>query len=611
VFNEPVKQKDMKRHAFILLLWVTSVAVNGQDKCDCPVTDTKTDWAQLLQSTDKNCQALGYELYAQLLLKEKKLDSAMICLENALKYYLYNKCSLSRQSGVYKQMAAVADNKADFPSSLSFNLKALELAEKENNGMERATLLLNIAQVFNRLKQSDKGIGYTRQSVPLVEKLNASVTKAELLNKITARYFFYFQDNQQPAYADTAEFYVKKALAVAEEVQNIKEQIIALTRLNAIYESRKEYKKALGFIDQALAMCIHGIHNRQLTTLYGDKGNLFRQMGDFREARRFADSCLYYCEAEKYPPLIANAWSLIYDIENEAGNYKDALFARNKEKHINDSLNSADRARTVNELEKKYNQAKNERTIHELAQQKQIWILIGVAGLLVALVIAFFLRQQSLKHKQRILETEQRLNRARMNPHFFFNALASLQSFAIRENDGQAIAVNLSKFSHIMRETLESTYKEYVTVEQEIDFLREYLDVQKIRFPQKFSFSIEADPELETDEVQIPAMIIQPFVENSVEHGFNGICYTGEIRVHFSKQNKELLILIEDNGKGLVSDTSEKEGHVSRASQIIRDRIYLLNLKLRTKASFSIDNGNGQQGVQVKIHLPLLYKEDI
>ena len=234
-----------------------------------------------------------------------------------------------------------------------------------------------------------------------------------------------------------------------------------------------------------------------------------------------------------------------------------------------------------------------------------------MAALLVALVIAFFLRQQSLKHKQKILETEQRLNRARMNPHFFFNALASLQSFAIRENDGQAIAVNLSKFSHIMRETLESTYKEYVTVEQEIDFLREYLDVQKIRFPQKFSFTVEADPELETDEVQIPAMIIQPFVENSVEHGFNGISYPGEIRVHFSKREKELLILITDNGKGLVTGTSEKEGHVSRASQIIRDRIYLLNLKLRTKASFSIDHVDGQRGVQVKIHLPLLYKEDI
>lgn len=600
----------MRLFVLFMICCITGI-VHGQSRCDCNLAGDSASWQALLRSVDKNCQALGYEIRAQEFMKDKKLDSAMLFLENALNYYLYSQCPASRQTAVYKQMAAVAENKADFPGSLSYSLKALELAEKDKNEIEQASLLLNIAQVFNRLKQSDKGIEYTRQSVPLVGKLNSSVTKAELLNKITARYFYYFQDIQQPAYADTAELYVKMALAVAKEVNNIKEQIIALTRLNAIYESRGAYKEALGFIDQALAMCIHGVHNRQFTTLYGDKGNLLRRLGNFPEARRFADSCLFYCEAEKYPPLIANAWSLIYDIENEAGNYKEALMARNKEKHINDSLSSADRARAVNELEKKYNQAKNERTINELAQQKQIWILIGVAALLVALVIGFFLRQQSLKHKQKILETEQRLNRARMNPHFFFNALASLQSFAIRENDGKAIAVNLSKFSHIMRETLESTYKEYVTVEQEMDFLREYLDVQKIRFPHKFSFAIEADPDLETDEVQIPAMILQPFVENSVEHGFSGIVYTGEIKVMFSKKEKELLITIEDNGKGLANGHPEKEGHVSRASQIIRDRIYLLNLKLRTKASFRIENASEKSGVRVNIQLPLLYKDDV
>ena len=77
-----------------------------------------------------------------------------------------------------------------------------------------------------------------------------------------------------------------------------------------------------------------------------------------------------------------------------------------------------------------------------------------------------------------------------MNPHFFFNALASLQSYALQQNDGKAIAANLSKFSHIMRETLESTYKEYVTIEQEIVFLHEYIILQQIRFPLKFQYEI-------------------------------------------------------------------------------------------------------------------------
>ena len=236
-------------------------------------------------------------------------------------------------------------------------------------------------------------------------------------------------------------------------------------------------------------------------------------------------------------------------------------------------------------------------------------MLLAIAGLLAAIAVGFFLRQQSLKHKQRILETEQRLNRARMNPHFFFNALASLQSFALRENDGKALASNLSKFSHIMRETLESTYKEYVTIEQEIEFLNEYLEVQKIRFPQTFSYEVNADSNLDIDELQIPAMIIQPFVENSIEHGFVGVDYPGKVTVNFTSENKELLIQITDNGKGLSTTAKENNEHISRASQIIKDRIYLLNIKLKTKAGFSIDNNSTGNGVFVKIHLPLLYKD--
>lgn len=244
-----------------------------------------------------------------------------------------------------------------------------------------------------------------------------------------------------------------------------------------------------------------------------------------------------------------------------------------------------------------------------LSKEKS-YILLAVAGLFALIGLAFFIRQQSLKSKQKILETEQRLNRARMNPHFFFNALSSLQSFAMEGNDGKSIASNLSKFSHIMRETLESTYKEYVTIEQETEFLKEYLDLQKIRFPHKFSFQISIADTIEPEYTLIPSMILQPFIENSIEHGFSGINYPGEIIVDFKKEQSDLQITITDNGKGLLVTGKENSEHISRASQIsIRDRIYLLNIKLKTKASFSIDNSISGKGVVVQIKLPLIDKD--
>jgi LytS/YehU family sensor histidine kinase len=108
----------------------------------------------------------------------------------------------------------------------------------------------------------------------------------------------------------------------------------------------------------------------------------------------------------------------------------------------------------------------------------------------------------------------------------------------------------------------------------------------------------------------IPSMIIQPFIENSIEHGFADIDYPGEIRVDFKQLDKAVSIEIRDNGKGLSVPGSKAGEYISRASQIIKDRIYLLNIKLKTKADFSIDNDTTGKGVIVKINLPLIYTNE-
>lgn len=133
----------------------------------------------------------------------------------------------------------------------------------------------------------------------------------------------------------------------------------------------------------------------------------------------------------KNPESIANSYALIYQIAKRRDDYKVALESLEAYVEIQDSLTNVERTKVINELEKKYNQAKNEKTIQELAQQKRIYILLAIAGLLALVGLIFFIRQQSLNNKKKMLEAEQRLNRARINPHFFFNALASLQSMAM------------------------------------------------------------------------------------------------------------------------------------------------------------------------------------
>lgn len=600
----------------LALLWmlVALAPLTATAQCECsllmrgqPIADT----LQMRRSNDAICKAKGHEWTAAALIASKQFDEALLALDSAAAIYQSQPCPDAKLQKLWTLYANLYDATANYNAALEWHLKLLRLAEAADDPTDRATHLLNIAQVFNRMKQSDKGIAYTRQAVPIIRGLANSKAKTELLNKTGARYLFHAQDSKDMLYIDTAEVFVKEALATAITIQDDTDEIIALTRLAAIYERRKDYDAAIRFIDQALAKCQPGRHNRQLITLFGDKGNALMKKGSFSEARRLADSCLHYSQQEQYAPLIMNAWALIYTIEEKAGHYKEAMAALKIAQSMSDSLASAERTRVVNELERKYNQQKNERTIKELSQQKKIYLLLAGVAILGMVSIGFFLRQQSLKHKQVILETEQRLNRARMNPHFFFNALASLQSMAVKDGDSQSLAVNLSKLSHIMRETLESTYKEYVSIEQEIDFLSEYLELQKIRFPQKFMFQIACDPSIEIDELLIPSMIIQPFVENSIEHGFSGMQRMGELFIRFAPHQQELRIDIMDNGKGLADKQQVQKEHISRASQIIKDRIYLLNIKLKTKARFSIDNRTDQQeGVAVTIYLPIISKHE-
>ena len=596
----------------VAVLGMSSTAI-AQNDCKCSILNTASsiDTAALAQHQEPACRAKAFELQADRLLQLKKFDSALSLLDKAQAIYQQQQCAASSFLSLWKLYAGLYENQAAYSQSLSYYLKVLDVAEQLRDKQEQAETLLNIAQIFNRLKQPEKGIAYTRQAVPLVQQLELSHLQATLLNKVAARYFFHAQDLKEMRYADTAELFVNNALSVAKQLNNVKEQIIAYTRLSAICERRKQYPMAIGYIQSALQMCQPGINNRQYTTLYGDLGNILMKLGRYAEARRYADSCLLYCQLEKYPPLIMNAYALIYTIEEKAGHYKEAIAALKVAQAISDSLTSADRIRVVNELENKYDQAKNEKTILELSQQKKISLLMAGMAILVAISIAFFLRQQTLKHRQKVLETEQRLNRARMNPHFFFNALASLQTMAVKNEDGKALAMNLSKFSHIMRETLESTYKEYVTIEQEIDFLNEYLTLQKIRFPEKFEFQISCASNLEPDAYMIPSMIIQPFAENAVEHGFQGMQSVGKLNITFSIDGHSLKVTITDNGKGLADAKHIQKEHISRASQIIKDRIYLLNLKLKTKASFSIDNRKDNDGVEVIIYLPIIESNDI
>lgn len=551
-------------------------------------------------------------------LDEKKFDTAEIYFRNAEKLYKGTGCADSILLTTYKYWAQLHYTKGDFPKAQEYTFKLLQSAESSGNPHEIAACYTMIAQLFNQTGQADKGIVYARLAIPFLNKIDNPQKRADILFKLSKRYLWHYQDTKTNTSLDSSEIFSYQQLAIAKSIDRKSSIAVAFGNLQGIAYEKNDLRKALQLLDSSFRYTDSDNYDN-LGTNYYDKADILIELKKYPEAARMADSSMYYRKLDGNPAYIAELYDLILArIAKETGNFEKAYEYKELSRNITDSIKNAETTSQVTELERKYSQAKNERKIEELAQQKRTWLLLAVAGLLALVALIFFIRQQSLKSKQTILETEQRLNRARMNPHFFFNALSAMQSFALQENDGKTLASNLSKFSHIMRETLESTYKEYVSIEQEKDFLNEYLELQKMRFPRKFSYEIKIADELDAEELMIPSMILQPFVENSIEHGFTGIDYPGHVSVRFGKEVNDLQITITDNGKGLITAVKENmpagqsgTEHISRASQIIKDRIYLLNIKLKTRAGFAIDSNTEGHGVTVKIHLPLIHKQAI
>jgi hypothetical protein len=566
---------------------------------------------KLKQGSNNNCLETAYNLEITYLITAKKLKETLVLLQKQEQVAASAPC-VGHKIQFYLNYADYNRVNQDYEGLSRYAFKALENAEQQNDKKYELKAIALIVHLFTRQNQEDKNWDYVKRAEKIILNLPEDYTTGINYNWLAFEYERKFTLAERLTLMDTAIRYAAKAKDISTRLNDYAE----VTRSFRVFESnaynRGELKKAIVYIDSAILYSKKIKIPANPSALYFAKAWDYLDLKAYAEAERWQDSSVYYAlKYEGNTPATVSILGEAAKLYESAGNLPKAYATFKNYEHIKDSVFKVQRAEKINELELRYNKTTNERTIKELAQQKRILLLLTLAGVLGLLALAFFIRQQSLKNKQKILETEQRLNRARMNPHFFFNALSSLQSFALQENDGKALASNLSKFSHIMRETLESSYKDYVTVEQEIDFLNEYLELQKMRFPQKFTYEIITSPNIETHALLIPSMILQPFTENSIEHGFTGIDYAGHIKLSFDIKERDLLICITDNGKGLATTPKENSEHISRASQIIKDRFFLLNIKLKTRAGFSIDNNPEGKGVQVRIMLPVLSGSDI
>lgn len=241
-------------------------------------------------------------------------------------------------------------------------------------------------------------------------------------------------------------------------------------------------------------------------------------------------------------------------------------------------------------------------------------IVLQIISFSIALAARInFMRQEIEQKKFDNEQLNHRLLRTQMNPHFIFNSLATIQNYLF-ENEPQKTALYLAKFSKLMRQILESSREDFVSLHQEIQTLDNYLQLQKMRFGDKLTYHIEVAPGIDPDELLIPPMFAQPFIENSIEHGLLHKAGEGLVQIRFSLDTEQDILLLEvkDNGVGLEQAktlrSELKKEHKSLATQITQERLTLLRQKYKMALDFmlyELKTHTGEAvGTQVKVELP-------
>lgn len=558
---------------------------------------------------NKKCIGIVYNHLVSLIYFDNEFQKCLDLLKKA-NAYLNEPCLDSIRAENYFLTGRNYYDLGSMDSSQAYFIRSAELAERIKAFNIQVNALSDICWVFQNFGQQAKALSYLKKALRIALEIKDTNQVGILYSNIAAAYGEAYEATKNSFYLDSTVLALKNGLTLHRIKRNDNSiQFIYVTFAN-VYLAKKEFKKAFAYCDSVTNMNDIDAANRYL--VYSIKSKIYEQTGNKLLALNYADSCYNSSLGIASPYEMVTIMEQQIQCNKNIGNKDMALALMDKLMRFKDSTRTIEVNTKVNELEQKYNKSQNERTIVELNKENELvslrskFLVVGIiASILVILIIIFFYRQTILKAKFESLETEQRLNRARMNPHFFFNALTSIQTLSMDKENGGKVSVLISQFSKIMRQALESTYDEITSIEEEIDFLKNYLNIQKARFLDKFDFQIQVGDNIEINELKIPGMLLQPFIENSIEHGFKNLNYKGQIDISITKEVGELKITLCDNGKGFNTDNKIKE-YPSRATLIITDRLTLLNKKYKSKSRFEIIK-NHTEGVSVIVYLPIIY----
>ena len=535
-----------------------------------------------------------------------------------------------------------------YDSAYEYHTKSLNLAIEEKDSVQLFYNYNNLGQVFRKQDVTDLAIDYFHKALEISDATGNFKSSSHTMNalgttlvlqKDYTRAMMYFQqstaiakkgnDIRTVAYnygsmgeifltkgeTDSAMYYFKLSRDMLAETGSDEGMGVAEHLLGRAFLENKDFENAQKKFEEALVY-----HQKNNDLRYQSYCNSF--LGKIAASQnRFSDALTYFdlakTQAEKVNSLknLAEIYTGFADTYKKMNQWEKAYEAIHRSHLYTDSIINEANNRSIQALEIKFDTQKKEQQIDLLTAENELKnqrLRVGIILLAVLVIIIFMILYiLQIRRRQANLiqnDLQQQVLRSQMNPHFIFNVLGSIQNFLL-VNDNKKAAKYLAQFASLTRATLEYSATETISLTNEINMLKNYMELEMMRKPGKFGMKIIADENLESDFINIPPMMIQPFIENSIKHGFAEIDYPGILTLTISDKNQWIEFIIEDNGKGLSLESSVTN-HRSMAMEIFEKRRKLIQQKHKKEFKFEIENlkdtDASKSGVRICINVPVL-----
>lgn len=516
----------------------------------------------------------------------------------------------------YKNLGIALTLKSNYALALDYFKKSIAIGEELNDSIIMGDIYGNMGPVYNHIQRYDDAEESYRRSI---EYLNGKF-KDGLASNLSNLGLTYRDKKDY----ERAKYYLERAKVLYKEIRNKIGEAYTNNNLGEVHLLLHKNDKAFQYYERGKDLSLEVNSNLGLTVAYLGLSECYLRQKNYGKALDCALKSQRISNGIGSVDYQRDAAKLLSTIYKNMNLYQKAFVSHEKFKTLSDSLFNREKIEKITALEYKYkyerifdsinireSQLNNtiKTTFEHLERSEHKYLLATIAILLMAILsgsVIFYQKYRNIRIKNQNIAIEQKLLRSQMGPHFIFNSLSVLQGMILNNENEKSVSY-LSKLSRLIRITLENSRDKTVSLSEELKAVEYYLALNNLE-NESYQYSIVIDNIIDTTAFEIPPMLIQPFVENAIEHAFlNDESGDKQIDIALTYSDQGLSCTIVDNGIGLKSKSGSKgTDKTSLSTTITEERLKIISRDFKMEGSVIVEDREkyNQRGTKVTLVIP-------